>query len=125
MEGTRTFFYDTYAIFEIAKGNPNYDDYTDNIGIAITKLNLMELYYKFLINFGIEMAELYYEKYKQFAVDISDTLIKNAMILRAKHKSKDLSYADCVGYAFAIEHKIKFLTGDIQFKDIENVEFVK
>ena len=125
MEGARTFFYDTYAIFEIAKGNPNYDDYTDNVGIAITKLNLMELYYKLLISFGIEMAELYYEKYKQFAVDISDTLIKNAMLLRAKHKSKDLSYVDCIGYAFAIEHKIKFLTGDRQFKDMDNVEFVK
>ena len=125
MEDNRKFFYDTYAIFEIAKGSNNYNDYIENVGILLTQLNLMELYYKLLTNFGIEIAELYYDKYKEFAVGISDSIIKSAMVFRAKHKNRDLSYVDCVGYVLAFEHKIKFLTGDRQFKDMDNVEFIR
>lgn len=125
MEGTRVFFYDTYAIFEIAKGNENYSDYITDVGIVTTKLNLMELYYRLFVTFGIEKAELFYNKYRQFSFDIDDDVIKKAMLFKAQHKKKDLSYIDCVGYTFANEKKIKFLTGDRQFRDMSNVEFVK
>ena len=125
MDDSRKFFFDTYAIFEIAKGSKNYENYINDVGIATTKLNLMELYYKLLTNFGIDAAEFFYNKYRQFAVDVPDNLIKIAMIFRAKHKKRDLSYVDCIGYVLALEHKIKFLTGDGQFENMENVEFVK
>jgi len=120
-----TFFYDTYAIFEIIKGNLNYKNYIRDIGIITTKLNLMGLYYRLYILFGIETAEFYYRKYIPFVVEASDFIIKKAMIFKADNKSKDLSYVDCIGYIFAVENKVKFLTGDIQFKDRGNVEFVK
>ena len=119
------FFYDTYALLEIITGNENYNKYVKNTGIATTKLNLMELFYRLYILHGIEIAEFYYQKYLPFVVEISDSLIKKAAIFRAENKKKDLSYVDCVGYILALEHKIKFLTGDSQFKDMENVEFVK
>ena len=119
------FFYDTYALLEIIAGNENYNKYIRNIGVVTTKLNLMELFYRLYILHGIEIAEFYYQKYLPFVVEISDSLIKKAAIFRAENKKKDLSYVDCVGYVLALEHKIKFLTGDIQFKDMENVEFVK
>lgn len=120
-----TFFYDTYAILEIIKGNSNYSNYLKNIGIVTTKLNLMELYYRLYILFGIETAELYYNKYNQFVFEISDLIIKKAMIFKAENRNKDLSYVDCIGYIFAKENKIKFLTGDEQFRGMPNVEFVK
>ena len=120
-----TLFYDTYAILEIIKGNSNYRNYLKNIGIATSRLNLMELYYRLYVLFGIETAELYFQKYNPFAVEVSDLMIKKAMIFRAENRKRDLSYVDCVGYIFAKENKIKFLTGDKQFKDMENVEFVK
>ena len=120
-----TFFYDTYAILEIIKGNEYYNKYVKNIGIVTTKLNLMELFYRLYILHGMETAELYYQKYLPFAVGISDSSIKKAAIFRAENKKKDLSYLDCVGYVLALGHKIKFLTGDRQFKDMENVEFVR
>ena len=119
------FFYDTYALIEIAKGNENYNKYVKNRGIATTKLNLMELFYRLYILHGMEIAEFYYQKYLPFVVEISDSLIKKAAIFRAENKKKDLSYVDCIGYVLALEHKIKFLTGDIQFKDTDSVEFVK
>ena len=111
--------------FEIVKGNPAYLKYSKEIGIVTTKFNLMELYYRLLVMFGIEIAEFSYNKYKQFSVEVDDDIIKKAMQFRALNKSKDLSYVDCVGYIFANEKKIKFLTGVIQFKDMPNVEFVR
>ena len=120
-----TLFYDTYALLEIIKGNANYRNYLKNIGIATSRLNLMELFYRLYVLHGMETSELYYQKYLPFAVEISDSLIKKAAIFRAENKKKDLSYVDCIGYVFAIEHKIKFLTGDRQFEEMENVEFVK
>ena len=121
----KVFFYDTYAIFEIAKGNKNYADYIEDVGIVTTKFNLMELYYRLLVIFGIDVAEFYYNRYRQFVIDVEDSIINKAMIFRVQNKNKDLSYVDCIGYIFAIEKKIKFLTGDIQFKEMGNVEFVR
>ena len=63
-------FYDTYAILEIISGNANYKNYLKNIGIVTTKLNLMELYYRLYILHGLETAELYYQKYKPFVMNI-------------------------------------------------------
>lgn len=125
MAEEKTFFYDTYAVLEIIKGNVNYKYYLKDIGIVTTILNLMELYYRLYVLFGVEIAEFYYQKYKPFIAEINDFIIKKSMIFRAHHKNKDLSYVDCVGYVFAVEKKIKFLSGDIQFKDMENVEFVQ
>lgn len=118
-------FYDTYAFLEIINGNPNYKHYLKNIGITTTKLNLMELYYRLYILHGINKAEFYYQKYKPFVVEVSDSIIKKAMIFKAENKSKDLSYVDCIGYIFAKDNKIRFLTGDVQFKEMDNVEFVQ
>jgi predicted nucleic acid-binding protein len=42
-----------------------------------------------------------------------------------KHKKQKLSYVDCLGYVSAKEKGLIFLTGDIQFRDISNVEFVE
>ena len=125
MKEDEAYFYDTYALFEIIKGNPNYLRYSKNIGVVTTRLNLMELYYRLLVTFGVDIAELSYNKYKEFSAEIGDEIIKKAMQFRAINKSKDLSYVDCIGYIFANEKKIKFLTGDIQFKNLPNVEFVK
>ena len=51
--------------------------------------------------------------------------IKNAMKFRLANKKKKLSYADCIGYQLAKEHGLKFLTGDKEFENLPNVEFVK
>jgi len=49
------------------------------------------------------------------------------MKLRKKLKGKGLniSYADAVGYSLALEMGIKFLTGDKEFRDLDNVEYVR
>ena len=118
-------FFDSYALYEIIDGNPNYKKYSENIAIITTKLNLMELHYGLLNKYGKEVADKYYDIFVEFTVDINDDLIKKANEFRISLKKKKLSYVDCIGYIIAKSRNIKFLTGDQQFFELENVEFVK
>ena len=120
----RTFFFDTYAFLEIIRGNNKYKNYS-NTTIITTKLDLMELHYILLREKGAKIAEEYYDFFKEFCVKIDDEIIKKANEFRYKHKKKDLSYVDCIGYLIARTRNIKFLTGDKAFKGIQGVEFVK
>jgi uncharacterized protein len=45
------------------------------------------------------------------------------MDLKTKHRK--LSIPDAIGYTIAKRLEIKFLTGDEDFKNYDNVEFVK
>lgn len=120
-----TFFFDTYALVEILKGNPAYKKYSVGVGIITTKLNLMELYYGLLLQQGKEEAEKRYAEYLPYCVPIDDLIFKRACEFRAEHKKQKLSYVDCLGYVLAKMLGVRFLTGDIQFKELENVEYVK
>ena len=120
-----SFFFDTYAFFELFKGNPAYKAYAREQAILTTKMNLFELHYHFLGSRGKAIADEIYDYYAQFAVEIDDAAIKLASSFRTLHKKRNLSYIDCLGYSIAKMRKIPFLTGDKQFRDLENVEFVK
>lgn len=120
-----TYFFDTYAFFEIIKGSPNYSNYKKNISVMTTKMNLMELYYWLLRRKGKVEADHYYEKFLPLCTKITDDMIKKACEIRLKYKGQELSYIDCIGYAIALEKEIKFLTGDIGFENLNNVEYVK
>ncbi|MBS3093542.1 PIN domain-containing protein [Candidatus Pacearchaeota archaeon] len=120
-----SYFFDSFAFFEIIRGNPNYSKFSTNTSIITTKMNLMELYYWLLRREGKEMADKYYEKFLPYCVEITDHDIKRACEFRLQNKNKELSYIDCIGYIIAVEKKIKFLTGDEGFRNIGNVEFVK
>ena len=121
---TEEYFFDTYAIFEIIGGNKSYEKYTDKI-ITLTKLNIFELFYNALKDFGEQEANKIIEIYYPSVVEYNKEVIKEAAKLRLKYKKKDLSMADCIGYIVAKKLGIKFLTGDKEFEDLENVEFVK
>ena len=122
--GVETFFFDSYAFFEIAEGNPNYERFTKNIAIVTTRLNLMELFYGLLIKYDKQIANHFYDALVQFCVDIDDAVIKEAVLFRALNRRRHLSYVDCIGYVLAQQRHIPFLTGDEQFKSMENVVFV-
>lgn len=119
------YFFDSYAFFEIIEGSENYFPYFKNIGIITTKLNLLELHHGLLKLYGKETAERYYDQYVHFAMEIDDEIFKRASSLKAVLRKKKLSYIDCIGYIAALSTGVKFLTGDKQFQDMENVEFVK
>lgn len=125
MGSITTYFFDTYALYEIIEGNNNYKPYINNIAMTTTKLNLMELHYGLLLKYGKFIADKYYKELIRFAVKITDEIIMTANELKASLKKRKLSYVDCIGYTIALQKNIKFLTGDKEFKDLKNVEFVK
>ncbi len=121
----KTYFYDTYAFFEIIEGNQNYKPFISGAVVITTKLNLMELYYGLFVKYGETIAEKYYDRLLKFIIDTDDDTIKQAMKFRALNKARNLSYIDCIGYIISRKRGIKFLTGDKEFKDMGGVEFVK
>lgn len=121
----KTFFFDTYALYEIAIGNKNYNPYTKNVAVVTTRLNLMELFYGLLTKYNKNIADKSYDYFLKYCINISDGIIKNAALFRAANAKKGLSYVDCIGYILAMELNIKFLTGDDAFRNMSNVEFIK
>ena len=118
-----TYFFDTYALIEVANGNPRYNAYVENTPIVTTRLNLMELHYAVLRDAGPQRARDAYENFLPYVVGYDDETMMRANQYKYLHARKKLSYIDCIGYTLAMTLGLKFLTGDRQFKDVENVEF--
>ena len=121
----QTFFFDTYAFYEIIAGNSNYLPFTKDVKILTTQLNLMDLYYQLLALYDKQHAIELFNRYEEFIVPVSNSDIIEAMDFRKENYKKDLSYVDCVGYAIAHKMRVPFLTGDRQFEHFNNVKFVK
>ena len=117
-----SFFFDTYAFFEVIRGNQNYNSYI-NSKIITSIFNLAELNYNLKKEMNKKTADEYTDEYSRFIVEVTLEDIKNAMDF--KTANRHLSIPDAVGYAIAKRLGIKFLTGDKDFEDMENVEFVK
>jgi len=118
---TETFFFDSYAIIEFLQGNEGYIGYRDK-NLITTQLNLYGVYYRFL-GINPDLAEAMLKKYEANAVNIDTDTIKKAATL--KRQNKRMSMTDTIGYATSLRYKIPFLTGDREFKDMPNVEYVK
>lgn len=118
------YFFDTYAMIEIVKGNTNYERYVQEPAYA-TIFQLYEFYYSILAEFGENAAKEKIEKLNAVKIEVSEIDIAQASKFKLKNKAKKLSYADALGYEIAKSRKLKFLTGDRQFAGMENVEFVK
>ena len=118
------YFFDTYAIAEILNGNPDYIKYSGK-PVTITIYNLAEIYWHALREYSAEEADDIYNDYKDAVNEIDDETLKEAMKFRKEHKKKDLSYADCIGYIYALRHNMIFLTGDKEFEGLKNLEYVK
>lgn len=124
MGGIKIYFFDTYALIEIFKGNKSYEKYKKEKFI-ITILNLIELHYFMLKNNGEDFAREIMIDYSKFIIPVTLKIIEEANIFRLKHKKKDISTTDAIGYVLSLRNNIKFLTGDIKFENMDDVEFVK
>ncbi len=116
------YFFDTYAFIEIIRGNHNYESYKDVIAIT-TIFNLAELNYILKKEMDPKKADEITEKYHHYLIDVTLQDVKNAMNLKTKYRN--LSIPDAIGYTVAKRFNIKFLTGDEDFRNFENVQFVK
>ena len=118
------YFYDTYALIEIHQGNLHYEKYIHE-PLILTRLNLIELMYHFVRLNEREAGEKYIQYLSSWVIETSSPLLWSAMEFKFQNKKDDVSFADCIGYIYAREHGIRFLTGDEKFKNLPFVEFVK
>ena len=119
-----SYFFDTYALIEIVKGNPSYKKYAEAQGYT-SLLNLYELYFLLLRDRGEAVAKMYSNLFKQIRLAVKDEHIFAASAFKVVHNKLGISYADALGYAMASAESMQFLTGDSEFKGRANVEFVK
>ncbi len=120
------FFYDSYAVLAYLSDNPKYRSFFEENDGFLTKLNLMEIYYRTLEVHGAQAASQVVKGFAKYVMDFGIADIEGSMKLRLKLKKngRDISYADALGYYLAQKSNVKFLTGDKWFKGLENVEFV-
>lgn len=115
---------DTYALVEISKGNPDFADIL-NQDFVILDLILTEFYGVLLREQNEEIANLWYKRLESYVKTAHLKTIIKAVKYRQENKKQNLSFFDCVGYMFALDNNMKFVTGDKEFKDKIGVEFVK
>ena len=118
------YFLDTYAIIEIIKGNFNYGKYL-NEELFTSIFNLYELYFTSLRDYGESDAKKFFFQFNSNVIPIKKEYIFLASEFKLKNKKVDISYTDAIGYAIAKLNNMKFLTGDKEFENLENVEFIK
>ena len=121
-------FADTYALIELLKGNPNYQNYA-HADLIATEFNILELTYALFRDFGRDEAEkvlkLVRDRIEILPTDDSDYLDTSEFRKSANKTGKKLSLIDALGYSCSIKLRIKFLTGDREFIEMENVEYIK
>ena len=121
-------FADTYALIELLKGNPNYEDYSQAYLVA-TEFNIFELTYALFRDFGRDEAakvvSLTRGKIEIVPTEDSDYLDASEFRKSANKTGKKLSLIDALGYSCSKKIGIKFLTGDREFIEMENVEYIK
>lgn len=123
--GSETLFYDTYALYAIATGKENYAEYSKGYKIITGLMNLYEFYYILTKEDNNKLAEEFFNRLVSSCIKIKPEIVKRAARFRFKEIKRKFSYVDCLGYVIAKENNIKFLTGDIGFKDMPNVRFLE
>jgi hypothetical protein len=121
------YFYDSYAIIEIAKGNPRYLPYQKGDGLT-SKLNLLEVYYVLLQQGYEALAESCFNTRLDEAIDFPGDLIPTVAKFRHSELGRTgrrFSYIDSLGYVYARSSGYTFLTGAHEFEGLPDVEFVR
>ena len=121
---TETYFFDSYALLEMLHQNENYAPYRQ-AKLVTTKLNLFEVYSACTRDYGTRYAQEVFEQLKGHASELEEDVIPGAAALRIRLSQKRMSMTDVIGYVTAAKKGIRFLTGDRQFEDLPNVEFVR
>ncbi len=119
------YFWDTYALVLLLSGDERVSPYTEEEGVT-SSLNIAELC-AYLLREGYECA-ITEEIGRAFAIIEripTEAALEAAKIRHAaRQKGKKWSYVDAIGYVLAQKIGISFLTGDHEFKEEKNVEYV-
>ena len=113
---------DTYALVELETINPKYS-FLLNKDFVIPDTTMAEFYTVLLQKHDERTADYWHRKFSAFCRPVSREVLIKAVKFRKENRG--MSFFDCVGYMFALENNIKFVTGDKAFKGRKGVEYVK
>jgi predicted nucleic acid-binding protein len=121
------FFYDSYAVLAYTSGHDGYRKYFEGHDGVLTKLNLLEIFYRSLERHGAKAASDILETFSKYLIDYELKDVANAMKLRLDHRrgGRDVSYADALGYYLSRKMGIKLLTGDRALRGLDGVEYLE
>ena len=122
-----SFFADSYALIEILKGNERYIPYI-NGNLVTTEFNICEVTFAVCRDYPDKTRQVMARVRKMvtlLSTTDGDYCEGAAMRRKTTGAGKKLSTIDCVGYAVSRRQEIPVLTGDREFEDIEDVEFVR
>ena len=117
-------YLDTYALAEIAQGNPQFLTYLSQ-DFIISDLTLAEFYAVLLWEEGVAMADHWFKKLEPYSAPVVRSILIKAIRFRYEVRKQNVSFFDAVGYIFALEHHCLFVTGDKEFEGLRGVEFRK
>jgi hypothetical protein len=122
-----TYFYDSYAVLAFTSGHSGYRKYFEEYDGVLSKLNLLEIFYKSLEQHGARAASNIIGSFSKYLVEFGLEEIADSMKLRLELKrgGRNLSYADAVGYSLSRKMAIKFLTGERAFRGLSGVEYLE
>lgn len=120
-------FADSYAIIEMLKGNRNYQSFRQEL-LVTTEFNICEVGFALCRDYPLDASRVLKKVRSRIVIQATkdeDYCSGAGIRKQASAEGKKLSTIDCVGYAVANRLKMPFLTGDHEFKDMQNVHFVK
>lgn len=115
---------DTYALVEIHDQNPKFLPLLQE-DIIITDITMAEFYTVLYREYGRLTADHWDRKLQFFCRPVSKEILIKAVQFRVDSRQKSLSFFDAVGYTFACENNMDFVTGDKEFEQMKNVQFMK
>ena len=115
---------DTYALVELHNGTPRFSGLL-NEDAVIPDIIMAEFYGVLFRKMGLQTADYWLRKLSYLCRPVSRDILIKAVRYRMENQKERLSYFDCVGYIFALENGMKFVTGDPAFQKREGVEWIK
>lgn len=89
--------------------------------LLMSQMNLCEVYYKSIRVIGLENSQRFLETFYLLPIQVihpTDELIWKAAEVKADYP---ISLADCFAVATAVKHNAKIVTGDPEFKRVEDL----
>ncbi|MBN2367975.1 PIN domain-containing protein [Candidatus Woesearchaeota archaeon] len=115
---------DTYALIEISDGNKEFISLL-NEDYEITFVTIAEFWIVLYRKFNERTADYWLKKLSPKCTNIGLDIHIKARRFHYKNRKKNISITDCIGYIYAKENNLIFVTGDKEFKGLKNVEFIK
>lgn len=115
---------DTYALWEIQYANPKFSLFS-NESFVITEWTFVEFYRSILKQYDKITADYWLRKLRPFIRKVEIEILLKAVVFQEENKKTDMSVYDCVGYTFAQENNLLFVTGDKEFKGRKGVLFIQ